>query len=138
MIEYLHEISNEDGYRKYSNFQISDNLKDLLFDDYYLYGSTTFNKIDLIDELYKKNFYDKYDRETQSEIFQLYIDNQAFKDKAQFVYAMIDYDKYKKFVAENANIENPNEYTITYNIIDSDGVKVTMYDINISDVSFVF
>lgn len=138
MIEYTHELSNEDGYRRYSNFQISETLKDILFEDYYLYGSTTFNKMELVEELYKKNFYDKYDKESQAEIFKLYIDNQAFKDKAQFVYSMIDYDKYTKFVKENENIENPNDYTITYNIVDSDGVKVTMFNISIADIAFVF
>lgn len=138
MIEYIHEISNEDGYKRYSNFQISETLKDILFDDYYLYGSTSFNKMELIEELYKKNFFDKYDREAQAEIFKLYIDNQAFKDKTQFVYALIDSTKYKKFVEENPNIENPSDYTITYDIVDSDGVKVTMYSISIADIAFVF
>lgn len=138
LIEYIHEISNEDGYKRYSKFQISETLKYILFDDYYLYGSTSFNKMDLIEELYKKNFSNKYDREGQAEIFKLYIDNQAFKDKTQFVYSLIDYDKYVKFVKENENIENPGDYTITYDIVDSDGVKVTMYSVNIADIAFVF
>ena len=138
MIESKHEISNEDGYKKYSNFIISEELKSILSDDYYLYGSKQFSKDDLCEELYKINFHDKYDKDSNQLIYSKYINNEKFKDKAYFIYSIIDYVKYKKFVEENENIENPNDLTITYNIIDSDNTKVLIYNINIIDISFVF
>jgi len=138
MIETKHEISNEDGYKRYSNFIINDKLKEIIADDYYLYGSSDFNKTNLCEQLYKLNFYDKYDKDTNSVVYSQYIDNQKFQDKAKFIYSIIDYEKYKKFVENNENVENPNELTITYNILDSDNTKVLMYNINIVDISFVF
>lgn len=138
MIEYRHEISDEDGYKQYNDFIIHEYLKDILADDYYKVGSKEFTKKDLCEELYKKNFYDKYDKDANSMVYSKYIDNQKFKDKAYFIYSIIDYEKYKKFVEKNQNIENPNELTVTYNIIDSDNTKVLMYNISIVDISFVF
>ena len=66
------------------------------------------------------------------------INNEKFKEKAKFIYSVIDYDKYVKFVEENQTIENPNELIISYSVVDSDGVKVQIYNIGISDISFVF
>lgn len=88
--------------------------------------------------MYKKNFYDKYDRVTYKEVYEKYIDNEKFKEKAKFVYSIIDYDKFVKFVEENESIENPNELTITYSVVDSDGVKVIVYNLLITDIAFVF
>jgi len=138
MIESKYEISNEDGYIKYNNFIVSDGLKDILSNDYEMYGSSLFNKEELCEKLYKLNFYDKYDEDANELVYSKYINNQQFKNKAHFIYSIIDYEKYKKFVAENENIENPNDLTITYNIIDSDNTKVLMYSISIIDISFVF
>lgn len=138
MIEFRHEISNEEGYKQYNDFIIHEDLKDILADDYYLVGSKEFAKNDLCKKLYKENFYDKYDKDANSMVYSKYIDNEKFQDKAKFIYSIIDLDKYKKFVQENENIENPNDLTITYNIIDSANTKVLMYNINIVDISFVF
>ena len=60
------------------------------------------------------------------------------KRKAKFIYSVIDYDKYVKFVEDNQTIENPNELIISYSVVDSDGVKVNVYNIGITDISFVF
>jgi len=138
MIESKYEISNEDGYIKYNNFIVSDGLKYILSNDYEMYGSSLFNKEELCEKLYKLNFYDKYDEDANELVYSRYINNQQFKNKAHFIYSIIDYEKYKKFVAENENIENPNDLTITYNILDSDNTKVLMYSISIIDISFVF
>jgi len=138
MIESKHEISNEDGYKKYNNFIISEELKSIISDDYYLYGSEKFAKNNLCEELYKLNFYDKYDEDANQLVYSKYINNEKFKEKAFFIYSIIDFNKYKKFVEENENIENPNDLTITYNIIDSDNTKVLIYNISIVDISFVF
>ena len=35
-------------------------------------------------------------------------------------------------------IENPNELIIPYNVVDSDGVKINIYNISIADIAFVF
>ena len=88
--------------------------------------------------MYKKSFYDKYDRDTYKEVYEKYIDNESFKEKAKFIYSVIDYDKYVKFVEENETIENPSELTISYSILDSEGVKVDTYNISIRDIAFVF
>lgn len=88
--------------------------------------------------MYKQNFYDKYDKDNYKEIYEKYIDNEKFKNKAKFIYAIIDYEKYVKFVEENQTIENPNELIISYNVVDSDGVKVNIYNISISEIAFVF
>jgi uncharacterized short protein YbdD (DUF466 family) len=69
---------------------------------------------------------------------ELYINNEKFKEKAKFIYSVIDYDKYVKFVEDNQTIENPNELIISYSVVDSDGVKVNVYNIGITDISFVF
>jgi len=138
MIESKYEISNEDGYIKYSNFIVSDGLKDILASDYETYGSSLFNKEELCEKLYKLNFYDKYDEGANELVYSKYINNQQFKNKAHFIYSIIDYEKYRKFVEKNENIENPNDLTITYNILDSDNTKVLLYAISIVDISFVF
>lgn len=138
MIEYISEVSNEDNYRKYNHFLITENLNELLHKDYYVYNTKDFNKADLVEELYNKNFVNKYDNVEHKQIFDLYINNDKFKEKAQFIYSMIDYDKFKAFVENNDNITNPEEYTIIYNIVDSDGVKVTMYQLSLTDIAFVF
>ena len=138
MIESKHEISNDDGYKRYSNFIINEKLKNIIADDNYSYGSSDFNKTDLCEELYKINFYDKYDEDANGLVYSKYINNKQFKEKAFFIYSIIDFEKYKKFVQENENIENPNDLTITYNILDSDNTKVLIYNINIVDISFVF
>lgn len=73
--------------------------------------------------MYKKNFYDKYDRVVYKEVYEKYIDNEKFKrEKAKFVYSIIDYDKYVKFVEENESIE-PNELTIVYSAVIVMGLK---------------
>ncbi len=138
MIEKTHFISEDNGYKKYNHFEISKELESILAEDYYLYDSDKFSKQELIEELYKKNFINKYDKETQKEVFDLYIDNNEFKKKAQFVYSLIDYDKYSNFVLENPELENPGDLTIKYSILDSEGVKVQIYHISIIDISFVF
>lgn len=138
MIESKHEISNENGYIRYNNFIIDETIKNIISDDYYLYGSDEYTKNNLCEKLYKTNFYDKYDKDANQLIYSKYIDNEKFKNKAFFIYSIIDYEKYKKFVKENETIENPNDLTITYNIIDSDNTKVLIYNINIVDISFVF
>lgn len=131
-------ISDEDGYKRFNHFEINKGLKDILFDDYYLYNKESLDKKNIIENLYNKNFVNKYDREAQKEIFDLYIDNDEFKKKAQFIYSIIDYDKYAKFALENPELDNANEMTIKYSILDSDGVKVQIYHISIIDISFVF
>jgi len=138
MIESKYEISNEEGYKKYSNFIVHEGLKDILSNDYKSYGSSAFNKTELCESLYKLNFYDKYDQDANALVYTKYINNDQFKNKAHFIYSIIDYENYKKFVEKNPNIENANELTITYNIIDSDNTKVLIYSISIVDISFVF
>lgn len=137
MIEYTYEIENNDEYKKFSYFEISDNLKELLDANYYKY-SVDIDKMDNAIKLYDKNFTNKYDRQTQSEIFQLYIDNQAFKEKVIFIYNVIDEKKYKNFVENNSEINNPNDMWIKYSTIDSEGTKVLIYNITLQDISFVF
>ena len=88
--------------------------------------------------MYKKNFYDKYDETIYKEVYERYINNEKFKAKAKFIYSVIDYDKYVKFVELNETIENPNELIISYSVVDSDGVKINVYNIGISDIAFVF
>lgn len=138
MIEYTHEISNKDGYKQFNNFIFKEELKDILRDDYFLFGSNEFKNQELCEELYKKNFYDKYDKDANSLIYSKYINNQKFKDKALFIYSIIDFEKYKKFVEKNEDIENPNDYTIKFSIIDSQNTKVLIYNLNLVDISFVF
>ncbi|GGD43031.1 hypothetical protein GCM10012288_16660 [Malaciobacter pacificus] len=138
MIKTTHEISSEDGYIKYNFFEIHEDLQGIIADDYYTYKTDEFKKEAYCELMYKKNFYDKYDRDTYKEVYEKYIDNEKFKEKALFIYSIIDYDKYVQFVEENPTIENPNELTISYSILDSVGVKVNIYNIGISDISFVF
>lgn len=138
MIENKYEISNEEGYIKYNLFNISNELQSILRDDYYLYSSKDFQRTDEVIALYKKNFYDKYDRETNKEVYKMYIDNEKFKEKVFFIYSIIDSSKYKNFVKINTEIKKPNEYTIEYNILDSQDVKVQLFNISIVDISFVF
>lgn len=138
MIEQMNLISEEDGYKRFNKFEIADELKDILRDDYYLYNTIDFKYKKEAQDLYDKNFVNKYNRETHAQIFEQYIDNDAFKDKAKFVYSLIDEEKYKKFAQENSEIENPNDITIKYTISDSSGVNVVMYHLGIVDISFVF
>lgn len=138
MIENTNLISDIDGYKKFNHFEISDNLKVILSDDYNKFDKDSNTKQVFVNDLYKKNFEEKYDREENKDIFKLYIDNKQFKDKAQFIYSVVDYDKYAQFVAENPNLDNPGDLTIKYSILDSDGVKVQIYYISIIDISFVF
>ena len=51
---------------------------------------------------------------------------------------ILNYKKYEIFVKNNPEIKNPNDFTITYSVIDSDGVKVQIYNITISDIAFLF
>lgn len=138
MIKTTHEISNEDGYIKYNHFEIHPDLEAIISDDYYKYATSDFKKEDLCEELYKKNFYDKYDKITQKIVFEKYINNDEFKAKAMFIYSVIDLAKYEKFVELNEEILNPNDLTLTYSILDSSGVKIGVYNLNITDISFVF
>lgn len=130
--------TDENGYKQYNHFEIHETLESILFEDYYNYNNDKFNKQELIEALYNKNFVEKYDREQHQQIFELYIDNAKFKEKAQFVYALVDTEKYKQFAKANPEIENPNELTITYSILDSDGVKVQLFKISIADIAFLF
>ncbi len=138
MIQKTHLIEDDNGYKKYNHFEISKGLEEILDEEYYLYNSSEFKKTDLVEELYKTNFIDKYDEVTQKEVFDLYINNEEFKKKAQFVYSIIDKDKYTNFVNENSELENPNDLLIKYSILDSSGVEVQIYHISIIDISFVF
>jgi len=138
MIEYSNLISEEDGYKKFNHFEISKELEAILADDYFTYNTNNFLKKELVSKLYKKNFIDKYNRDTQKEIFSLYIDNKKFKEKAEFVYSIIDIEKYINFVNDNPEIKNPAELTVKYSILDSEGIKVQIYNLSIDDISFVF
>lgn len=138
MIKTTHEISNEDGYIKYNFFEIHPDLQAIIADDYFKYDTKEFEKADYCESMYKKNFYDKYDETTYKEVYDRYINNDEFKKKALFIYSIIDFDKYVKFVEENDTIDNPNELTVSYSILDSAGVKISIYNIAITDIAFVF
>lgn len=138
MIEKQYLLSDEDGYKRYNLFEIDESLEALLSDDYYLFDTKEFEKIEEVNALYEQNFINNYDRETHTEIFNLYIDNESFQNKVKFIYSIIDSKKYAKFANENPEIDNPNEMTIKYSILDSEGVKVQIYYIGITDISFAF
>ena len=138
MIRTTAEISNENGYKKYNLFEIHEDLELIIADDYLSYSSKDFKKDAYCELMYKKSFYDKYDETTYKEVYVRYINNEKFKEKAKFIYSVIDYDKYVKFVEANETIENPNELIISYSVVDSDGVKINIYNIGITDISFVF
>ena len=138
MIRTTAEISNEDGYKKYNLFEIHESLEPIIADDYLEYSSKAFKKAAYCELMYKKNFYEKYDPETYKEVYVRYINNEKFKEKAKFIYSVIDYDKYVKFVELNETIQNSNELIISYSVVDSDGVKIEMYNIGITDIAFVF
>ena len=138
MIRTTALISDEDGYKKYNLFEIHEDLEPIIADDYLDFSSENFKKAAYCELMYKKNFYDKYDETIYKEVYERYINNEKFKEKAKFIYSVIDYDKYVKFVEENQIIENPNELIISYSVVDSEGVKVQIYNIGISDISFVF
>ena len=138
MIKTTAEISNEKGYKKYNLFEIHEDLEPIIADDYLAYSSTNFKKDSYCELMYKKNFYDKYDENTNKEIYERFINNEKFKEKAKFIYSVIDYEKYVKFVEANPTIKNPNELIISYSVVDSEGVKVNIYNIGIVDISFVF
>lgn len=139
MIEkkYLIEEESKD-YLKYNYFEISEGLDEILRDGYFKYSTDNFSDKDKVEELFKKNFLDKYDRDKQPEVFQLYIDNKKFKEKVLFIYSMIDEEKYKLFVQKQEEITNPNDLYIKYSILDSQNTKVLMYNITITDIAFVF
>lgn len=138
MIRTTALISDENGYKKYNLFEIHEDLQNIIVNDYLEYSSQNLKKAAYCELMYKKNFYDKYDETTYKEVYERYINNEKFKEKAKFIYSIIDYDKYVKFVEENQTIQNPNELLISYSIVDSDGVKVEIYNISISDIAFVF
>lgn len=138
MIKTTALISDENGYKKYNLFEIHEDLQNIIADDYLEYSTSNFKKAAYCELMYKKNFYDKYDETTYKEVYIRYINNEKFKEKAKFIYSIIDYDKYVKFVEENQTIENPNELIISYGVVDSDGVKIEIYNIGIVDISFVF
>lgn len=138
MIKTTSEISDENGYKKYNLFEIHEQLQSIIAEDYLKYNTKDFKKDSYCELMYKKNFYDKYSEIENKEIYDKYINNEKFKEKAKFIYSLIDYDKYVEFVEKNHTIENPNELTISYSVLDSVGVKVTIYNISIVDISFVF
>ncbi|PLY09127.1 MAG: hypothetical protein C0626_08950 [Arcobacter sp.] len=138
MIEKKYLIEEDNGYARFNLFEISDELEEILTDDYYTYNSKDFTKSEFVENLYKSNFTEKYDKDTQSEIFDLYINNEKFKEKVFFIYSVIDKDKYRNFVEKYSEIENPDDITIKYSVIDSDNTKVLMYNISIADIAFVF
>ena len=138
MINKRYEIENENDYKKYNHFEISDNFKELLRKDYYLYNSKDFLNKKLTEDLYKINFNDKYDENAHALVYEKYINNENFKNKALFIYSMIDENKYKSFVKNNPDVKNPNDYSLHYSIIDSDGTKVDMYNLNLVDITFVY
>ena len=138
MIRTTALISDEDGYKKYNLFEIHEDLEPIIADDYLDFSSKNFKKAAYCELMYKKNFYDKYDETTYKEDYERYINNEKFKEKAKFIYSVIDYDKYVKFVELNETIENPNELIISYSVVDSDSVKINVYNIGISDIAFVF
>lgn len=138
MIKTTNEISTEDGYSRYNFFEIHPDLEAIIHKDYQKYGTKDFDRDEYCEEMYKQNFYDKYDKVAYKEVYERYINNQNFKDKAKFIYSIIDFDKYKEFVALNETIENPAELIISYSILDNSGVKVNIYNISISDIAFVF
>ena len=138
MIRTTALISDEDGYKKYNLFEIHEDLEPIIADDYLDFSSENFKKAAYCELMYKKNFYDKYDETIYKEVYERYINNEKFKEKAKFIYSVIDYDKYVKFVELNKTIENPNELIISYSVVDSDGVKINVYNISISDIAFVF
>ncbi len=138
MIEYKCEISNEEGYIKYNHFEISDALQTILREDYFVYNTDSFAHEKTVENLYKKNFTEKYNRDENQQMFALYIDNEKFQEKVKFIYSIIDPEKYQKFAQLNKELDNPNELTITYNIIDSQNTKVQMYHLSIVDIAFVF
>ena len=138
MIRTTALISDEDGYKKYNLFEIHEDLEPIIADDYLDFSSENFKKAAYCELMYKKNFYDRYDETTYKEVYERYINNEKFKEKAKFIYSVIDYDKYVKFVELNETIENPNELIISYSVVDSDSVKINVYNIGISDIAFVF
>lgn len=138
MIEKMHLLSEEDDYKRFNKFEISDELKDILRDDYHLYSTSEFKYKENINKLYDENFINKYDPSAHKEIYDTYINNESFINKAKFIYSIIDEKKYKEFAEKNNEIETPNDITIKYTIADSTGVNVVMYHISIVDISFVF
>lgn len=138
MIKTTHEISNEDGYIKYNFFEIHPDLEAIISPEYNLWNLKDYSKKEYCENMYKTNFYDKYDKSVYKEVYEKFIDNEKFKEKAMFIYSIIDYDKYKEFIELNPEIQNPNELTITYSILDSTGVKIDIYNLSINDIAFVF
>lgn len=138
MIEHTNLISDDNGYKSFNHFKIHDTFKEMLFDDYFNYNTNEYNKRELAEDLYNKNFVNKYDPIEHKQIFDMYINNEKFKQKALFIYSLINEAKYTAFVQNNPEIDNPNELTIVYSVLDSDGVKVQIYNISIADIAFLF
>lgn len=138
MIKKTYFIDEDNGYKRFNYFEISNEIESILFDDYYLYNTNEFTRNQLTNSLYNKNFVNKYDKQSQKEVFELYIDNPEFKKKAQFIYSIVDEKKLINFVESNCEITDPNKYSVKYYILDSAGVKVQIYSLNIVDISFVF
>ncbi|RXJ60695.1 hypothetical protein [Candidatus Marinarcus aquaticus] len=138
MIEYTHKANEENDYITYNHFLIDDGLVPILYDDYYMYNTDKSDKKEIAQKLYDDNFVNKYDPVEHKQIFDLYINNESFMNKAKFIYSVVDVERYKTFVEQNPSIEEPNKYTLTYSVTDSKGVKVTMYHISITDIAFVF
>lgn len=138
MIKTTNEISKEDGYSRYNFFEIHPDLEAIIHKDYQKYATVEFDRTEYCEQMYKKNFYDKYDEVAYKEVYDRYINNEKFKEKAMFIYAIIDFNKYKEFVKLNETIDNPSELTISYSILDNAGVKVNIYNIAITDIAFVF
>jgi len=138
MIIKQHLIKEQNNQKKYNYFEITKNLESILSDNYYLYENDSQTNLQIANELYKKNFLDKYDRTKDKEIYSLYIDNKEFEKKVKFIYSVIDYKKYINFVAKDIQIKDPLEYTIKYSILDFDNQKKEIYHISIVDISFVF
>lgn len=138
MIRKRYLIEEDNDYSKFNYFEISDELEEILADDYYTYNSKEYIKNELVEKMYDINFVNKYDMEKQPEVFSLYINNEKFKEKVLFIYSILDENRYKRFVEKHQEIENPNDLTIKYSVIDSDNTKVLMYNISITDIAFVF
>jgi hypothetical protein len=138
MIEKKYLIEKENNYTKFNYFEISDELEEILTDDYFIYNSKEYTKNSIVEKMYNNNFVNKYDIEKQPEVFSLYINNEKFKEKVLFIYSIIDKDNYVNFVNRHQEIENPNDLTIKYSVIDSDNTKILMYNISIADIAFVF
>ncbi|MGB7401503.1 MAG: hypothetical protein WA916_02940 [Arcobacter sp.] len=71
MIEKRYLIEENKDYSKFNYFEISDELEEILADDYYTYNSKEYKKDELVEKMYDINFVNKYDMEKQPEDFSL-------------------------------------------------------------------